>query len=169
GETGVTLSGPTGDAGNDGILSIGETWTYTGNYTVLQSDIDSNGKANHDGNLTDTASVTTSQGAMDSETVNVVVDQDPSVVLTKSFITTPTDTVNDANKADHAGQVIAYTITVANNGNESLTGVLVTDTGETGLTLGNHTDTGSGTHNDAIFDIGETWTSTGNYTVLQSD
>src|SRR5207247_2031006 len=38
-----TLTSPTGDTSDPGVLNLGETWTFTGSYTVQQSDIDSNG------------------------------------------------------------------------------------------------------------------------------
>src|SRR5690606_4151664 len=39
----LTLDTPTGDAGDDGILGVGETWEYTVTYAATQSHID-NGK-----------------------------------------------------------------------------------------------------------------------------
>ena len=32
-----------GDADSDGQLDVGETWTYTGRYTLTQADMDGNG------------------------------------------------------------------------------------------------------------------------------
>jgi PKD repeat protein len=49
----ITLAGPFGDDVGHGILNPGETWTYTGEYTVTQADIDSNG--NGDGFIENTA------------------------------------------------------------------------------------------------------------------
>ena len=40
----INLSGPTGDNIDPGVLNPGETWIYTGDYTVTQEDIDSNGR-----------------------------------------------------------------------------------------------------------------------------
>ncbi len=39
----------------DNFLDVGETWVYTGTYTVLQADIDNNGGG--DGDIDNTASV----------------------------------------------------------------------------------------------------------------
>ena len=42
---GCTLSSPTGDDG-DGVLNPGETWTYTGTYSLTQVDLDAGQKVN---------------------------------------------------------------------------------------------------------------------------
>ena len=39
----ITLTGPTGDRINPGVLNPGETWVYTGDYEVTQADIDGSG------------------------------------------------------------------------------------------------------------------------------
>ena len=39
----ISLTGPIGDNSPLGVMTIGETWTYTGNYTVTQTDINTNG------------------------------------------------------------------------------------------------------------------------------
>ena len=39
----ITLTGPTGDSINPGVLNPGETWVYTGDYEVTQADIDGSG------------------------------------------------------------------------------------------------------------------------------
>ena len=51
----IKLEGPSGDNSPAGILNVGETWTYTGNYQVTQEDINSNG--NGDGFIENTATV----------------------------------------------------------------------------------------------------------------
>ncbi|MBD0830507.1 DUF4347 domain-containing protein, partial [Aestuariibaculum sediminum] len=48
------VTGPTGDDG-DGILNVGETWTYTASYVVTQTDL------NAGADLVNTASVTTNE------------------------------------------------------------------------------------------------------------
>ena len=50
-----TLTGPTESISTNGQLNVGETWTYTINYTVSQANIDAGS------NLVNTASVTTTQ------------------------------------------------------------------------------------------------------------
>lgn len=44
------LSGPSGDTNLDGALDVDEVWTYSGSYSVLQEDLDSNGTAEPDDN-----------------------------------------------------------------------------------------------------------------------
>ena len=51
------LNGPIESGTTDGVLGVGETWTYSGDYTVTQADIDSNGGG--DGDIDNTASATT--------------------------------------------------------------------------------------------------------------
>ena len=41
------------------VLEVGETWTYTGSYTVTQADIDSNGGG--DGFINNTATVSSNE------------------------------------------------------------------------------------------------------------
>ena len=62
--TGVVVTDPNADAGsivrgadvvgdNDGLLEVGETWGYTATHTVTQAEIDSNGGG--DGDIDNTA------------------------------------------------------------------------------------------------------------------
>ena len=69
--------------------------------------------------------------------------------------------------ADAAGDVINYTITVANTGNTTLTGVAVTDP---------YADVGSITRvadvvgdGDNLLEVGETWGYTATHTVTQAE
>ena len=51
----ISLVGPVESLNPDGVLGIGENWTYTGNYTVTREDMESNGGG--DGDLDNTATV----------------------------------------------------------------------------------------------------------------
>jgi hypothetical protein len=53
------LAGPTESIATDGIVQVGETWTYVGSYVVQQSDIDTNGGG--DGTIGNTATVSSDQ------------------------------------------------------------------------------------------------------------
>jgi uncharacterized repeat protein (TIGR01451 family) len=169
--TGINVTDPSvtgltyvsGDTDGDDKLDLTETWHYTAHHTVTQADIDNGGVVNAALTYTNTASVTTDQGsadadANDSDSVSVAVVQDPHVSLTKSAV------VADGT-ADSAGDVINYTINVANTGNMTLTGAAVTDPSVSNLTrvadlVGN---------NDNILNVGETWQYTANHAVTQAD
>jgi uncharacterized repeat protein (TIGR01451 family) len=96
--------------------------------------------------------------ADDTQTVTTVVDQHPDLALTKSFLTTPTIAGDPANTADHAGQVIHYTVVVTNTGNVDLSGVAVTDSQGNILTGGS-----------ATLGAGLSETLTGTLTVTQAE
>jgi|GEM_PF-4846210 len=152
-----------GDADGDNKLDLTEIWHYTASHTVTQDDIDNGGVVNPALAYTNTASVTTAQGgadadANDSDSESVPIVQDPRVSLTKSA-SVPGGTANAA------GEVIAYTINVANAGNMTLTGAAVSDPSVSNLTrvadlLGN---------NDNILNVGETWQYTASHTVTQDE
>ncbi|PVM92917.1 DUF7507 domain-containing protein, partial [Caulobacter endophyticus] len=126
---GVTVTDPYADAGsimrgadlvgdNDGLLEIGETWSYTATHTVTQAEIDSNGGG--DGALENTATADSNQTGPDTDDASVPVDRRPSLNITK-------DATVPGGTADAAGEQISYVITVANTGNTTLDGVTVTD------------------------------------------
>ena len=164
-------TGGTGTNG-DGNLDVGETWTYTYDYTVLQSDIDSNATNEPDnviaGKLDNTATSTTTEipeEKDDDEQVDLA--QDPDYTITKTLLDINDDT-NDTVIND-AGDVLTYTVVLENTGNQTLTNVvlgddLVADAVGTPVETG-----GTGTNGDGNLDVGETWTYTYDYTVLQSD
>lgn len=143
-----TLTGPTGDSGQQGKLDVGETWTYTGTYTIDQDDLDAGQVDN-----TATADSNETEKVEDSETVPAV--QSPSLNIIK------TAAEESFNKA---GDVLHYTITVENTGNITLTGVTVVD-----ATIGTLTGPESNMDDDALLEVGEIWTYTGTYTVDQDD
>jgi len=151
-----TLTGPAGDGGTLNVIDVLETWTYTINYTVTQADMDA-GLA-----LVNTVSVITNEvpgPVTDSETTDV--SQIPILYVTK-------DQTGGPDPVETAGDVINYTITLHNQGNVTLTGVVASDIlpdGTTGTLSGPTGDLGIP---DAI-DLGETWTYTISYTVTQTD
>ncbi|AKB26692.1 hypothetical protein MSMTP_3223 [Methanosarcina sp. MTP4] len=67
----ITLTGPTGDDKDPGVLNVGEIWTYKGCYTVTQEDINTNGDG--DGFIENTATVESDQlqPETDSEQVSI--------------------------------------------------------------------------------------------------
>jgi hypothetical protein len=113
-----TLGGPVESISANGVLDIGEVWTYTGTYTVQQSDLDSNGGG--DGTIDNTVTADTTQTTALSASANVAVELRPSVTLTKTASVA-------GGTADSAGEVISYTIDVTNNGNSAQADPIVSD------------------------------------------
>ncbi|MEJ0075837.1 MAG: hypothetical protein WDO17_10375 [Alphaproteobacteria bacterium] len=146
-----------GDTNHNGAIDVGETWQYTVSYTVTQDDIDNGGVVNPALTHDNTATVTTANTAPDSDSVSVAVLQDPRITVTKAAV------VADGT-ADAVGDVINYTINVANAGNMTLTGLSVTDPSVSNLTY-----VSGDTDSDGKLDVGETWQYTASHTVTQDD
>ncbi|MEC3882091.1 DUF7507 domain-containing protein, partial [Parapedobacter sp. 10938] len=142
--TPLTLGTPTGDTDNDGNLDVGETWAYTVSYAAGQSHID-NGN-----DIVNTFTFDANElGTPVSDNATTTITQSPSVTVAKEV-----DLTSIA-----APGTLNYTITVANTGNVSLTGIAASDVvaqdgTNTALTLG--TPTGD-TDNDGNLDVGEIW------------
>ncbi|MEQ8959525.1 MAG: hypothetical protein RLP02_16660, partial [Coleofasciculus sp. C2-GNP5-27] len=137
---------PTFDSSSDngnGVLDVGETWTYTASYTVTQADID-NGA-----DLVNVATADTDQTnpKTDDETVNVI--QDPSITIDK---VTSDGVVTGDNIGVSAGQSITWTYTVTNDGNLNLSNINLSDDQQGAIT--NLVDNGDG---DSILAPNETW------------
>ncbi|MBD0833036.1 DUF7507 domain-containing protein, partial [Aestuariibaculum sediminum] len=109
------VTGPTGDDG-DGILNVGETWTYTASYVVTQADLDAGS------DLVNTVSVTTDE-ITDPETDNAT----SSIIITPAVAIIKTSEVNDGGDGIDAGDTITYTYTVSNSGDVTLYDVDVTE------------------------------------------
>ena len=151
-----TLSGPTESITADGVLEVGESWTYTIGYTVSQADID-DGEA-----LLNTARVVTDQVPGPTEdTATTPVQQNAALTITK-------DQTSGPNPAMTAGDELGYTIVVENTGAVSQTGVTTSDVlpdGSNG-TLSGPTESITA---DGVLEVGESWTYTIGYTVSQAD
>jgi PGF-pre-PGF domain-containing protein len=165
------------DGGGDGILSVGETWYYFGNYTVTQEDLNSNGGG--DGFLNSTVTLESSEsdpinessvqyldenGNESNDSGNnssgVYIEWNPNCSFTKSVV----EVVNGEDGAvDDAGDIIRYGILVENEGNVELTGVTVSDPV---ISLDGPSES---LNSDGVLELGENWTYTGNYTVTEED
>src|SRR5829696_7064555 len=156
-----TLGGPVESISANGVLDIGEVWTYTGTYTVQQSDLDSNGGG--DGTIDNTVTADTTQTTALSASANVAVELRPSVALTKAASVA-------GGTADAAGEVISYTIDVTNDGNSAQADPIVSDPSVSDLAavlnlaapvltpeLGGDGFYVGDTDHDGILDGGETW------------
>src|SRR5262245_11545046 len=132
-----------GDSDGDGLLDVGETWTYTASHQGTQAELDSGA------DIVNTAMATGTGATPDSDDATVTVTQAPALNITK----VANDVDRGAPLGDAAGDVITYTITVANTGNQTLTGVTVTDPNADSIVrvadiVGN---------NDDNLDVGEIW------------
>ena len=149
----ATLAGPANDIGQSGLLDPGEVWQYTGTYVADQADI------NAGDNLINTVSVVTAETGTTPKTATAEteVNAQPQFAVSK--------VVDQASIA--APGTLAYTITVENTGNVSLTGVTPTDTlpdGTTGSLTGPVADTGI----TGVLDVAEIWTYNISYPVDQA-
>jgi gliding motility-associated-like protein/uncharacterized repeat protein (TIGR01451 family) len=144
---GATLE--SGDETNPGVLDVGETWIYSADYQVTQSDIDAGT------DLVNVASVTTEEAGPQQDDATTTISQGASLSVTKTA---------DKASVSTAGELITYTISVANTGNVSLTNVVVTDAFAGGATLESGDET-----NPGVLDVGETWIYSADYQVTQAD
>ncbi len=125
-----------GDTNLDGILNVGETWSFSGQYEITQADIDARG--NFDGqdvdstndnivrNFAGVSSLSTDDQSTTRDTfVDTRVTYSPVLTIDKVFLN-----VTDGNGnglADAAGDQLNYRVVVTNSGNVTLTDVTVTD------------------------------------------
>jgi uncharacterized repeat protein (TIGR01451 family) len=155
-----------GDTNADGILNVGETWQFTGTQTITQAEIDNrngSGIPTVSGGLTHDFIVRSlyDQGGPDVGTSSVPIVQNPHVTLAKAASVA---TVN------HAGDLITYTIDLANAGNMDLTHATVTDASVSDLApvLAGGFNAGD-TNMDGELSVGETWHYTADHTVTQAE
>jgi gliding motility-associated-like protein/uncharacterized repeat protein (TIGR01451 family) len=112
----VTLTDPlTGLNQNLGSMPPAQVITVTESYTIIQSDIDAGEVVNV---ATVTATDATKANLSDTATATIIAIQTSGIELTKTA---------DVATYDQAGDVIIYTLTVTNTGNETLDNVILTD------------------------------------------
>ncbi|MDD3246725.1 MAG: DUF11 domain-containing protein, partial [Methanosarcina sp.] len=157
-----TLDGPVGDNPVEGILEVGETWVFTGNYTVTQTDINTNGDG--DGFINNTATVDSEELPPESDSEAVPIEQNAAYTIDK--IVTDVDGNGPEANVTNVGDVISYQITVNNTGNIDLTNVTLVDTL---IPEANITGPVGDNPVEGVLEVGETWIFTGNYTVTQTD
>ena len=115
-----------GDANSDGRLQFTETWTFLCSTINVMS------------NFTNTASVSTTQGATDSDTASVtVIVPQADLELTKLV----------SNAAPYVATDITFTLNIVNRGPDAANGVTVTDVIPTGFTY--ISDDGGGAYDPA--------------------
>ncbi|MDQ7085835.1 MAG: SdrD B-like domain-containing protein [Sulfurovum sp.] len=135
----------------NGILDVGETWTYTATYTATQADVD----ANLD--LINVISIDTNETSSEDANESTAISQLPEIVLEKSTNGIDADAVVDAvNLVD--GQAITWTYEMNNTGNVTLHDINLSDNKE-----------GSITCPSSILAVGATMTCTLNGTAVIGD
>jgi uncharacterized repeat protein (TIGR01451 family) len=157
--TGVTVTDPmisdlilvANAASTDGELDVGETWTWTGTHVVTQAEIDAGGY------ILNVATADSNQTGPDTDDASVTVEQAASLNIVK-------DASVAGGTANAAGEVINYTISVQNTGNQTLTGVDVTDPFISNLAL-----VANAASADGELDVGETWSYTASHVVTQAE
>src|SRR6185503_6317262 len=125
---------------------VGASMTCTAQHTVTQAEIDAGGS------LTNIGTADSDQTGPTNDTLNIPIVQTPSLTIDKTSTTTQVTT---------AGQVVPYSYLVTNNGNQTLTGVTVTD---------NNVDTPPGVSCPATtLAVGASMTCTAQHTVTQAE
>ena len=170
---GGAITGPTqGDANNDGILNVSETWVYEAQYVVTPMDI-TNGSVNNQALLSGKL-VGFDIFAFDYSDDNSFDENEETVISTASFcgpsniglIKSTTGTLEDLN-SDGCPETIHYFFTVSNTGGRDLEQVVLNDP-----LLGGQINgpiQGNDLNNDGILSVNETWTYEAQYPITQAD
>ena len=116
-------------------MAPGATQTFVGGtgegeeadlqYVVTQDDIDTDGGG--DGLINNLATADSEETDPTTDTADVAVTQDPDLAISKTATTINGVEITEGSSVDEAGDVIAYTLVVTNEGNQTLTQVEVED------------------------------------------
>ena len=163
GYTPVTSGGVNvGDTNGDGLQDPGEVWQYTASHTLTQAEIDAgvySTQVSVSGSFNGT---TVTDNASDDPQTNA--DNDPTNTYFNLISEISITKVDQLPLFVMVGQDITYTITVNNNGNTTLSNVVVTDDNAVNITY-----TGGDTNGNNMLEPSETWTYTATHTITQSD
>ena len=119
-------SGTTGDQTTGFTLDVGrDAGPAPASYTVTQADIDNNGGG--DGDIDNTATADSTRPARRPTPRRCRSTQSPALAIDEGGRPASTPMTTPPFLVDAAGDVIKYTIVVTNTGNQTLTGVTVTD------------------------------------------
>lgn len=176
---------PTFDAGddnNDGLLDVGETWTYLATYALTTPALDAGGLSNSvtatatdpDGNpVTDVSD--DDAGATDADGDNDPANDPTLVALTgaPALVVEKRLDVSAVSNPAVVGEVVTFSILVDNTGNQTLNTVVLTDTlvdsnGDAlALTSGPDLVAASDANGDGALDTDETWEYTASFELNQ--
>ncbi|MDA9276995.1 hypothetical protein N9P56_01320, partial [Flavobacteriaceae bacterium] len=153
-----------GDTNADSNLDVTETWSYSGVYTITQTDIDAGlvvNTATVQGEDFNSTIVTDISGATitDDNQTETTLCQDPAIALVKTGVFVDTNSDLCAN----VSETIDYEFTITNQGNVSLSSILLSDPLVTNAVYT------SGDDGDGILQVGETWICNGSYVITQQD
>ena len=146
---------------NDTSLDAGETWTYTGNYTVTQTELNNNGTT-RDGFIINNATVFIDRMDPKNAIVRTPIEQNANCTINK--IVTFVAGNGSGGNVTKEGDIVSYQINITNSGNIELTNVTVTDP-----LINNLIGPISSIYNDTVLNVGGSWIYTGNYTVARAD
>lgn len=157
-------SGPSyssGDTDSDGAIDVNEIWLYTASYTVTQADMDATGS------FTNTLTYDTAQtAALASAVYTTPVTRNATFTIVKGQS-------GGLDPVTAHGQTITWLITIDNTGNQSLTGLSLTDAltqaGSPRTLTSGPTYSSGDTDSDGAIDPDEIWLYNASYTVTLSD
>ena len=161
------------DTNDDGVLSVGETWTYEALYAITQNDID-NGSvlnqatvtANTVGSDVPVFDLSDNDDFSENETTSVLVpnnactDGGTSLGLIKQGVLVDTN-------FDGCLDTVRYTFTVTSSGGVVYDNIVITDQLLGGQLTG--PVVGSDQNNDGALSPGETWTYEADHYITQAD
>ena len=110
--TAAVLTGPIADVGAVGVMDVGESWTFVGQYAATQADMDA-GLI-----LTNSVSVSTAEAGSQEDTAATTVSQVADISISKA---------SAENAFTRIGDTVNYTLSVVNVGNVALANIQVTD------------------------------------------
>ncbi|WP_108424620.1 gliding motility-associated C-terminal domain-containing protein [Flagellimonas amoyensis] len=162
------------DQNSDGILSVGETWTYEALYAISQDDID-NGAVVNQATITAQVESVNSQlfdlsdndSLSENEPTNTVIPADACTNGGARLGLIKQGALVDTN-GDGCVETVRYTFTVTNNSNSaSIDNIILMDPLLGGQVAG--PVVGSDENSDGILSIGETWTFEADRYIVQAD
>ncbi|WP_187294242.1 gliding motility-associated C-terminal domain-containing protein [Olleya sp. ITB9] len=164
----TTITLVSGDINSNNILEQDETWVYSANYPINQTQIDSGQVENQA-----TVSATNTDNITVSDISGTTVDTDNTTVITlctsSGINVVKTAAIANGDTCLAVDSQVTYTFTVTNTGSVSIDTITINDTLLGGDITADVTLTGD-TNNDNILQPTETWTYTApDYTVTQAD